>query len=139
MKKINLEKLKVGDMVWTIQYGWTTVKKITTEDDYPIIVDNDNEYTSDGKWSTHHAYPSMFLDEPFIEREMEVSSNGIDWVKRTVFAKSQYGYVSDAANVYKEIVGAFVWKYAREIESQPEPCQPKEIVVDGVTYIRKGE
>lgn len=138
MKPIKFEDLKVGQTVWTIQYGWTQIIRLD-DTDFPIVTNDAQRFTKEGKLYETDVFPSMFLEEPFIERMMEVSDNETHWEKRRVVCKynNRYHAVNE---LDKSDLSLIPWKYAREIQPEtPCPYQPKEIVVDGVTYIRKEE
>jgi len=61
---MNYNKLKLGDWVWTIQYGWVQISKITSTQ---IAVNTRNEdeviqvcYTRKGKFFGSDKFPSLF-------------------------------------------------------------------------------
>lgn len=69
--KSDLSKVKVGDKIWTIQEGWTSVTKIDEDSEYPIQTTQIEEYTIDGKFYSDDKYPSAFLEYPFKDPEIE--------------------------------------------------------------------
>ena len=59
--------IKVGDKVWTIQFGDVRVVDIWKDGPYKIVVGEIRErYTSDGRyWDSDH-HPSLFWSDPHI-------------------------------------------------------------------------
>ena len=58
-------EFKVGDRVWSLLFGWGTVKEKKCKDDYPIKVVFDSgrheSHTFDGFWSISNKNPSLFF------------------------------------------------------------------------------
>lgn len=58
--------IKVGDRVWSIEYGWGFVKELKNTC-YPIVVQFDSEdhqqFTMNGKFFTNSPNQSLFWDE----------------------------------------------------------------------------
>lgn len=58
---------KVGDKVYDILKGWTTITSIVKDSDYPIRVTNDDNtwviFTLEGKRNKEDANPTLFWDE----------------------------------------------------------------------------
>ena len=88
-----LKDLKVGDTVWTIQKGKSTVSEINPDVVYPIVVDND-EYTIKGKFQKNDELLSLFLEnpfeikQPFTPRWVMTLDGWGEWVKRWLVAES---------------------------------------------------
>ena len=61
MKEI--KDLVVGDVVWTIQNGWTTVIELNPGGTYCVATEHDC-YTSTGLQHTNYAHPSLFTYDP---------------------------------------------------------------------------
>lgn len=61
---IDFDTLKVGDKVWSIEFGDNVVGSITSSGDYPIKIYN-TAYARDGKISTFNKFPSLFKSNPF--------------------------------------------------------------------------
>lgn len=61
-------KARVGDRVWSIRFGWGTIRKIDTNLNYPIRVHFDNGngldgYKYDGRFGTGDQIPDLYWDE----------------------------------------------------------------------------
>ena len=59
---------KIGDKVWSFNYGWGVITEIKLDNDfYPIIVTYlqgiQECYTYEGKWHVKNVYPTLFWDE----------------------------------------------------------------------------
>lgn len=100
---IDFDTLKVGDRVWSLRHGYTTVSRIDN-DEYPISI-NGISYAKSGKDFIDDQYPSLFRSNPFegIREEffkdtlMEVREEGENdeyWVKRVVFGKKNGKWIA---------------------------------------------
>jgi hypothetical protein len=59
---------KVGDRVWTVEWGWGTIIETHYAKNYPVKVkfdrtSNDGSFTSDGRWRDDAVAPSLFWNE----------------------------------------------------------------------------
>lgn len=54
---------KVGQKVWTIQYGWGKIQENNVGSIYRFMV-NGVSYTEEGRYEIDDLVPSMFHDEP---------------------------------------------------------------------------
>ena len=88
--KSDLRKVKVGDKIWTIQYGWVEVVNVET-DSYPIETDG-SCYTIDGKRSKSDKYPSAFTEYPF--KEQPIEKDTIVWYRDDEDTSWMVGYYS---------------------------------------------
>lgn len=134
-----LDKLKVGDTVWTAQHGEGKVISTNNGDVYPIEVEISNDhvytYTRDGIFDAgDDNLPTLFLTNPwenqFQERVMEVSSDKHNWHKRVVFAEKDEKYIAwygaETLEEAEEVVCTDAWDYAREVKTTPEPQKPTD-------------
>lgn len=120
MKKF--ETLRVGDIVWTVQMGWTLVTGISTleNDNYPIKTDGFS-YTLDGRHGIRDRFKSLFFDNQFFEpRWLMVSSDTIEWKKRFVIAVNNDEFIAEVGGTISSIDSESCrhfssFKYAREI------------------------
>jgi len=122
---IDFDTLKVGDKVWSIEYGECNIAAINLGN-YPIKIKG-NSYTKEGKIFTLNSTPSLFKSNPFegiseYPKLMEVS-NDKDFTNskiRVVFTIKQGKYVAwgvaETIKDSEDTLGCFVWKYAREIQ-----------------------
>ena len=66
----DLSKVKVGDWVLTLQFGWAKVKEVNPNFDYPIFVGSET-YTEDGELKGGDLFPTCFpvdqVPECFLE------------------------------------------------------------------------
>jgi len=120
---------KVGDTIWTLGEGLTTIKKIEDLTSYPIRTAESN-YTLEGKTYSEDKYPSAFKRNPFVSlypKLMEVSDDKQDgWQVRLIYAKvnNVYWGVNGAKDEYRPIV----WLYAREIQPKaPEFSEEQKV------------
>lgn len=90
--KSDLSKVKVGDKIWTIQYGWQEVICTGNDGNYPIRVLNNNGYTIDGKCYVTDKYPSAFLEYPF--KEQLIEKDTIVWFRDDEEGTWLMGYYS---------------------------------------------
>ena len=74
MKTTTFETAKVGDRVWSLQFGWGKISKIndySCYSSYPIDVEFDSGgfimFTLDGRLYKNHVMQSLFWDEVVIE------------------------------------------------------------------------
>lgn len=63
LKKNDLSECKVGDMIWSVFYGWEKVTSINCSEDYPILV-NGTMFTIDGKADISDVAPVAFTKPP---------------------------------------------------------------------------
>lgn len=61
--KENKTIYEVGDRVFDINYGWSVVRRIDYDKNYPILLENTKLYTSDGRLYTNHLNPSLSFTE----------------------------------------------------------------------------
>lgn len=94
--KSDLSKVKVGDKIWTIQEGWTNVKKIDGDSEYPIQTTQIEEYTINGKLYSDDKYPSAFLECPFKEEPIEKDT--LVWFRGSAAENWMVGYYSHSEN-----------------------------------------
>jgi len=64
-ESIMFKNAKIGDRVWSNQYGWGTIENIYPNFIYPIYVRfnkyiTTKEYTKDGKYRTKDKFPTLF-------------------------------------------------------------------------------
>lgn len=127
---IDFDNLKVGDRVWTIQHGYTTIADIDTGS-YPIFC-GDRSYTKKGMLIDTDIAPSLFRSNPFedireeffADRLMEVR-DGIysSWFKRVVFGKKNGRWIAWCTDNIKEANDVYIigtWTEAREITPPSE-------------------
>jgi hypothetical protein len=126
--QINYADLKAGQKVWTIQSGDCEIKALVDGDAYEIKTDKDEVYTLDGKYSRHHAAPSIFLSNPFEseadtqthDREVEVRNNEQSiWEQRVLHMIRDGDFICwGNAQTIEESKSSFnlaAWRYMREI------------------------
>ena len=70
-----LKDLKVGDIVWTIQDGFTNIIRI---DENHITTNSKRTYYLDGKYHSDNKYPSMFIENPF-EHKIKPKEMMCEW------------------------------------------------------------
>ena len=64
MKKIKFDELVVGQDVWTLQRGWTTVREILYDKNFAIRTTCRFAYAEDGCIYNHDKFPSLYLEPP---------------------------------------------------------------------------
>ena len=57
--------IKVGDKVWTVQEGSTTVTAVSPLLSYPISTSRYKGYTADGRQYEGDKHPSLFWSKPY--------------------------------------------------------------------------
>ena len=72
--------IKVGDRVWHLLYGWSTVKAIRHGIEYPIVVSGIGTFISDGRGLYTHRNPTLFWNEINIDPPPP-PKHEIDWTK----------------------------------------------------------
>ena len=72
--------IKVGDRVWHLLYGWSTVKAIRHGIEYPIVVSGIGTFMSDGRGLCTHRNPTLFWNEINIDPPPPPKRE-IDWTK----------------------------------------------------------
>lgn len=98
---------KVGDKIYTVQYGEGIIFEIISADTYPIMarfVGASESFDFDGKYCEFDFYPSAFTEpikvvpanyEPFVEQEMMVWNDNItNACQRVVFAKNRGQFIA---------------------------------------------
>jgi hypothetical protein len=59
--------MKIGDRVWTFQFGWGVIERMDLADKYPVCVrvgeHRIESFTKDGKWVTDATNPGLFLND----------------------------------------------------------------------------
>lgn len=108
-------RLKVGDVVWTIQTGYGNVTSVTAGINYPIMVNEWASYTIDGRFGCRDIFNSLYATTPFkesFEPRWMMVSDGDEWRKRFVIAKHNGRFVAE--DVLKDSSHFTSWKYARE-------------------------
>ena len=83
------ETAKVGDRVWSLQFGWGEISKINDDPSYPIVVEYDrggfDTFTLDCRLDEDHVTQSIFWDEVVIEAptkplpDLEVDAKVLVW------------------------------------------------------------
>lgn len=123
---MDFDTLKVGDKVWSIEFGDDVVESITSSNNYPIGTSKAT-YTKEGKINTWNKFPSLFKTNPFegnseYPKLMEVSDDK-DFTHsriRVVFTVKQDKYVAwgvaETIKDSEDTLDCFAWKYAREIQ-----------------------
>jgi hypothetical protein len=85
-------RLKVGDIVWTMQTGYALVTSISDTKNYPIMVDGWASYTIDGMWGCRDKYKSLYFDNPF-ESSDEFAIGFVEWVLKFDNLKNEKKYI----------------------------------------------
>jgi hypothetical protein len=97
--KSDLSKVKVGDKIWTIRHGWTTVKYFCSDREYPIGIEKET-YTFDGRAVIEDKYPSAFLEFPF--KEQPIEKDTLVYYRDDEEESWKVGYYSHFDNVSKK-------------------------------------
>lgn len=124
---IKFDELKVGQKVFDIHKGWTTVSELTDEEDYPIkTLDKDDitdSFCKNGMLYESDSAPTLFLKNPFEEIEYPklclVRQYEFDeWKERTVIGKfdDQFLALKDQTPNPNIDLGVHVWKLCKPIE-----------------------
>ena len=141
-----LKDLKVGDRVWNIQQGWTTIKQIDFYRSYPLSTNEGDCYTFEVKFMTIDKYPSLFLNNPFEEQKSEQQEFEPRWMlvsHENIVFKKRYvvqilnGFYLAIDNIEKQyeldeilskqnITNVINWPYAKEI------LDPIELTMDEI-------
>ncbi len=119
--KSDLSKVKVGDWVLTLQFGWAKVKEVNPNYDYPIFVGSET-YTEDGELKGGDLFPTCFpvdqVPSQFLEiygpppievKDGEpcwVSDDNETWYPRVFREESEEGFVT-----YGGLGDFNIWKY----------------------------
>jgi hypothetical protein len=133
MKQVNSDfsKAKVGDKVYHLDGRVLMIIDIDSEDDFPIVTNDNLCYTLEGKCLKEETFPSIYThpvkiihadDEPFVERVMEVSEYEDFRIKinRLVFAQKKGNFIAWNSES-DESIYTTPWPYAREIQ----PVNPR--------------
>ena len=144
--------IKVGDRVWSIRYGWAIIKSIEYD---LIILDNDVNYSLEGKWLIFDLFPSLYKDIPEIyqldpipdsdqeEKDLKVDDDVYVWNDHVKVKRKFAYYDEDDVGVYCYLNGAsslssmtdvtdvIYWRYYEKIEPTPE----QYLKVDDDVYV----
>lgn len=123
---------KVGDKVYSILCGEQVITKIYKSESYPICI-NRNAYTTNGKMSVDHLFPTIFKSNPFIEiaklnneeRWVEVYDDKLHiWITRKLVAiRNNKAICWSRATNDEEVLNAtdvYSWDKWREIQPEVE-------------------
>lgn len=139
----DLSNVKIGDIIWTIQLGYTEVIKI--EDNKIRVVDNNrciHYYFNDGKEYLQDEYPSAFVTIPLCFLDIKendfvlVSNNNIDW------EPAIFKYITKNNNFYVKsvyIVSECIFKYIKKLPTQKSQYNVNDIIfisIDEENYIK---
>ncbi len=137
--KSDLSKVKVGDWVLTLQFGWGKVEEIA-KNMYPIKIRARADavsYSMSGKRHSYDTYPTCFpidqAPECFLEiygpppvefREHEpvwISEEGVIWKIALFLNRDKDGtyWVYDTVNTAHYSGGRKGYKYCRKLEDKP--------------------
>ena len=145
MKKINYHDLKVGQNVWTIQSGDCTISSLTSLEPYPIVAGG-IIYSIDGKYTTTHAYPSLYLSNPFEDTQnndrVVVVRDYVyhEWTRRVFHLEKNGTFLcwanADLLEAAKSSLSLNSWRFMREIE--PKTTLTKQQIADkfGINNIK---
>jgi hypothetical protein len=144
MRATKENPFRAGQKAWSIHLGDCIIREVDNHDNSRAVLagtasGESQYYFLDGSYMGADAIPSLYhsnpfeQQQPFKERVMEVSHNGVSWYKRVVLCESRGRYIAwENAEKLEDVntdLNCMSWKLACEIQDE----QPKELTMEEIS------
>ena len=116
MQTTTFETAKVGDRVWSIEFGWGEILSLGESETYPVKVFWKNQawesYTLEGKQLARHVCRTLFWDEVKIDAphkplpKLEVDAKVLVWTDPSMKQRRHFSHFSKDGRIWTFDAGA---------------------------------